>query len=110
MRRTSQEEIVDRKLAVDADFAEAEKDAPAAHRTSETQLRTETGKQKDLVNLALYYRVVGAGKNLVEKNFALGVQRRFDQKRRRVGLAIWSPDARDREGRKTFQLSRLNQI
>jgi hypothetical protein len=78
LRRTSQEERVGRKLAVDTDFAEAEKNAATTHRAPETQLRTEARKQKDLVNLALYGSVVGPGKNLVEKNFALGVQCRLD--------------------------------
>jgi hypothetical protein len=95
---------------VDPNFAEAEKDTSAAHRASETQLRTEPGKQKDLVNLPLYCSVVGPGKNLVKKNLALSVQCRLDQKRRRVGLAIGSTDSRDRERRQTLQLRRLNQI
>jgi hypothetical protein len=55
------EEDEDRKLAVDADFAEAQEDASAAHGTSEAQLRTELGKQKNLVELPLYRGIVRAG-------------------------------------------------
>jgi hypothetical protein len=44
LRRISEEGKPSRKLAADADFAEAQQDAAAAHWTPETELRAESGK------------------------------------------------------------------
>src|ERR1700728_2994664 len=40
-------------LAADANFAEAQQDASTAHRAAESELRTEAGKQENLIELAL---------------------------------------------------------
>ena len=44
LRRITDEGKPNRKLAADANFAEAQQDAAAAHRTPEAELRTEAGK------------------------------------------------------------------
>jgi len=61
LRRTTWEAEQDRILTADTDLAEAQQDAPAAHGTSEAQLRTKLGKQENLVELALYRGIVRAG-------------------------------------------------
>ena len=64
---------------MDADFAEAEEDATARLRTTETDLRTEVGEHHYLVDLALDGLVVGARKDSVGDDLTLGIQGGFKE-------------------------------
>lgn len=67
------EKDLGRKSAANVDLTEAEQNAPTTHGTPETQLRTETGEQENLVKLTLNDGVVRTGENLVEQNLSLSV-------------------------------------
>ena len=66
-------DAANRKSAADADLAETQEDAPAAHRTPETQLGAEAREQENLIELAPDRGVTRSRKNVVEENLALGI-------------------------------------
>jgi hypothetical protein len=98
------------QLTVDAHLAEIEEYPPAIGGTPKTQLWTEAGEQKYLINLTRYRLVAGAGQNFVKDNFALGIKSRLQKQSAGIRRAVYAGDSWKREWRDTDQTRRLNQI
>lgn len=95
---------------MDADLAEAQQDAPTPGRTAKAQLRAEARKHQKLIDLPLDGGIIGTGKNLIEDDLSLRVERRLQKQTTGTRHAIRLRDVLNRKGSQAFDFRRLDQV
>src|SRR6185437_16581709 len=97
-------------LAAHVNFVKVQQHMPADHWSPETKLRTESRKQKNLVDLMLYCDIGGTRQYLVKNHSPLGVERRLKQQISGHRSAACTADSRQWKWREAFELCGLHQI